>query len=276
MGLDLVVVATPNATHAEVAAEALRAGSAVVVDKPMATSAAEARALIAQAESSDRLLTVYQNRRWDGDYLTASRLIADGALGDVHTFESRFEPWKTANRAGWKSSATVADGGDPLRPRPASRRPGAPPLRPGLRRARRDRDASPHRDGRRRRPPVAAPRERSPLASLDESRGRSTRPAPPGARIHGRLRRLGSGPAGGAARGRPVAHGRRIRTRRPRTARHARRRRRHPGGAHRAGRYPLFYGRLAAALRGEAEVPVDPRDAVAVLEVIEEARRGTC
>ena len=108
---DLVVVATPNRLHVPVARAALDAGLAVVVDKPLAPTAAEARALVAHARERDRLLTVFQNRRWDGDFLTLRRLLADDAIGDVMRFESRFERWRPEVRHGWKELADPAEGG---------------------------------------------------------------------------------------------------------------------------------------------------------------------
>lgn len=109
--LDLVVVATPNRSHLPLAQAALRAGLPVVVDKPLAPSAAEARALIAEARARRRLLTVFQNRRWDGDFLTVRRLLAEGALGSVRRFESRFERWAPAPRPGWRESDDPAEAG---------------------------------------------------------------------------------------------------------------------------------------------------------------------
>ena len=109
--LDLVVIATPNATHAAVAGAALDAGLDVVVDKPFAATTAAGRALGAQARGAGRILSVFQNRRWDGDFLTVQRLLASGALGDVHRFESRFERWKPEPRAGWKNEGTAPASG---------------------------------------------------------------------------------------------------------------------------------------------------------------------
>lgn len=109
--LDLVVVATPNRSHAPLTRAALQAGLPVVVDKPFATSAAEARALIDEARARGRRLTVFQNRRWDGDFLTLRKLIADGALGAVHRLESRFERWNPVPRPGWRESGDPADAG---------------------------------------------------------------------------------------------------------------------------------------------------------------------
>jgi predicted dehydrogenase len=82
--LDLVVVATPNRHHAAHALAALDAGLPVVVDKPLAPTAAQAQLLIEAARRRRLPLTVFQNRRWDGDFLTVRRLVRDGALGTVH------------------------------------------------------------------------------------------------------------------------------------------------------------------------------------------------
>ncbi|MBT2233297.1 Gfo/Idh/MocA family oxidoreductase [Nonomuraea sp. NEAU-A123] len=109
--LDLVVVATPPSTHVELAANAMRAGLDVVVDKPFAPTGAEGRKLIALAAELGRRLTVFQNRRWDADFLTLRRLLADGRLGTVHAFESRFEWWRPDGLQGWKGDTDVADGG---------------------------------------------------------------------------------------------------------------------------------------------------------------------
>ncbi|MET7339011.1 Gfo/Idh/MocA family oxidoreductase [Nonomuraea sp. NPDC005650] len=109
--LDLVVVGTPPPTHAELAANALRAGLDVVVDKPFTPTAAEGRELIALAAELGRRVTVFQNRRWDADFRTLRRLIADGRLGTVHAFESRFEWWRPDGLDGWKGDTGIADGG---------------------------------------------------------------------------------------------------------------------------------------------------------------------
>ncbi|MGB3910043.1 MAG: Gfo/Idh/MocA family oxidoreductase [Pseudolysinimonas sp.] len=109
--LDLLVVATPPASHHAIAAAALEAGLDVVVDKPFAVSAAAARDLTDRAQQLGRLLTVFQNRRWDGDFLTVRRLIDAGDLGEVRRFESRFEWFKPQPRPGWKSESSAAEGG---------------------------------------------------------------------------------------------------------------------------------------------------------------------
>ncbi|WP_324040429.1 Gfo/Idh/MocA family oxidoreductase, partial [Aeromonas caviae] len=92
--LDLVVIATPNDTHAPIAREALLAGKHVVIDKPFALDLAEAKALVELAEKQQRLLSIFHNRRWDGDFLTVRRLLAEGALGQVAQFESHFDRYR--------------------------------------------------------------------------------------------------------------------------------------------------------------------------------------
>ncbi|MFF0447394.1 Gfo/Idh/MocA family oxidoreductase [Streptomyces sp. NPDC004609] len=102
--LDLAVVASPNKTHVPLAGAALDAGLAVVVDKPLAATGAQARALAARAAERGLLLSVFQNRRWDNDFLTLTRVLEDGDLGDVHRFESRFERWRPGPKGGWRES----------------------------------------------------------------------------------------------------------------------------------------------------------------------------
>ncbi|MFB6981494.1 Gfo/Idh/MocA family oxidoreductase [Streptomyces scopuliridis] len=107
--LDLIVIASPNKTHVPIATAALKAGLPVVVDKPVAGSAAEARALAALAEERGLLLSVFQNRRWDNDFLTLTRLITAGELGDVQRFESRFERWRPQLKGGWRESGAAEE-----------------------------------------------------------------------------------------------------------------------------------------------------------------------
>ncbi|MEV0252801.1 Gfo/Idh/MocA family oxidoreductase [Streptomyces sp. NPDC050732] len=102
--LDLIVIASPNKTHVALATAALKAGLPAVVDKPVAGTAAEARGLAALADESGLLLSVFQNRRWDNDFRTLRKLIADGGLGDVWRFESRFERWRPKPKGGWRES----------------------------------------------------------------------------------------------------------------------------------------------------------------------------
>ncbi|MCP1373942.1 oxidoreductase [Dyella lutea] len=104
-GIDVVVIATPNDTHAPLASTALRAGRHVVIDKPMALDLAEARALIALAEVSPGQLSVFHNRRWDSDYLAVKQAIDDGAIGEVMHFESHIDRYRPAVRDRWRESA---------------------------------------------------------------------------------------------------------------------------------------------------------------------------
>lgn len=112
--LDLVVVASPNRAHGEHARAALEAGLPVVVDKPFTPTAAEGRELVELAQGKGLPLTVFQNRRWDNDFRTASRLLAAGELGAVHRFESRFERWVPTPKAGWRESGGPEEAGGVL------------------------------------------------------------------------------------------------------------------------------------------------------------------
>ena len=98
---DLIAISSPNATHYSLAKAALEAGAHVVVDKPFASTAEEARELGDIAQRAGRIAIPFQNRRWDGDYLTLRRLIDDGSLGDVHLFQSRFDRWRPIRKPGW-------------------------------------------------------------------------------------------------------------------------------------------------------------------------------
>jgi len=100
-GYDLVVVASPSGLHASLALRALEAGINVVIDKPFAATAEDARALIAAARARDLMVSPFQNRRWDGDFLTVRRLLADGRVGAVYRFESRFERWRAVPKPRW-------------------------------------------------------------------------------------------------------------------------------------------------------------------------------
>ncbi len=111
---DLMVIAAPNRHHHPLALQALRRGIAVVVDKPLAVNAADAAELIAEARARKVLLSVFQNRRWDGDFLTVRQLIENGQLGSVQRFESRFERWRPELRPGWRQKADPLDGGGVL------------------------------------------------------------------------------------------------------------------------------------------------------------------
>ena len=107
----LIVIATPNTTHHSLAAQCLRAGRDVVVDKPFATTYAEAAELARLANRSGRLITVFQNRRWDGDFRTVRNLINERALGRIVLFESHFERYRPKLRPGaWRESTDPGSG----------------------------------------------------------------------------------------------------------------------------------------------------------------------
>ena len=270
---ELVVIATPNRTHVELAQAALEAGLAVVVDKPLAASAEAGRRLAALARERGLLLTVFHNRRLDGDMLTVRRLIGDGALGRVLRFESRFERWRPKLAEGaWRELASPEEAGGVLFDLGThlidqalvlfgsaghvyaeldSRRPGAQV----------DDDAF-----------VAL----SHLSGVRSHLWMSQTAAQPGPR----LRVLGSEAAyvKWGLDGQEAALKQRVRPGEPDWGREP------PelwgslgaGGETmpvetEPGDYPRFYAELAAALRDGGPPPVDPADGVAVLEVIEAA-----
>ena len=112
LGVELAVVTVPNRFHVPVALAALSAGLAVVVDKPLAPSAVDGRRVVEEAARRGLLLSVFHNRRWDGDFLTVRRLVASGALGDVRRLESRYERWRPEVRAGaWRERGDPVDAG---------------------------------------------------------------------------------------------------------------------------------------------------------------------
>lgn len=100
--VDLVVVATPNDSHAPLAEAALAAGRHVVVDKPFALTLAEARGVVAAAESAGRLLSVFHNRRWDSDFRTVRDAIRGGLVGRATHLESHFDRFRPAVRDRWR------------------------------------------------------------------------------------------------------------------------------------------------------------------------------
>lgn len=108
--IDLVVIATPNTSHAPLARAALMAGKHVVIDKPMAPTASEADDLIDLARRRERLLTVFQNRRWDGDFLTGRSLIDSGTLGRVYHYEAHFDRFRPAIKPGWRETPLPGSG----------------------------------------------------------------------------------------------------------------------------------------------------------------------
>ena len=111
---DLVVVASPNRTHVPLGIAAMQAGLPVVIDKPMAPSSAEAERLIATSKDTGKLLTVFQNRRWDNDFLTVRQLLASepDMLGRIVRFESWYQRYRMQPRAGsWRELPDPGEAG---------------------------------------------------------------------------------------------------------------------------------------------------------------------
>ena len=100
--VDLVVIASPNETHAPLAELAMRAGHNVVVDKPFTITVEQARHLAAVAKEKNVLLSVFQNRRWDSDFLTIQDAIRSDLLGKIVLFESRIDRYRPDVRERWR------------------------------------------------------------------------------------------------------------------------------------------------------------------------------
>lgn len=108
--IDLVVIASPNATHAPLAALALNAGKHVVVDKPFTLDMQEARELIALAQEKQRLLSVFHNRRWDSDFLGIKQVIGQGRIGKVKLLESHIDRFRPEVRVRWREQNVPGSG----------------------------------------------------------------------------------------------------------------------------------------------------------------------
>ncbi|MDJ1654645.1 oxidoreductase [Raoultella sp. Ech2A] len=108
--IDLVVIASPNATHAPLAKLALNAGKHVVVDKPFTLDMQEARELIALAQEKQLLLSVFHNRRWDSDFLGIKQVIEQGLIGNVKHFESHFDRFRPEVRVRWREQNVPGSG----------------------------------------------------------------------------------------------------------------------------------------------------------------------
>jgi predicted dehydrogenase len=109
--LDLVILGTPPQTHFGLAATAIANGLHVVVDKPFVPTSALGEELISRAADGGVQLTVFQNRRWDADFLTLRKVLGSGALGEVSSFESRFEWWRPEGFGNWRDTVSLAEGG---------------------------------------------------------------------------------------------------------------------------------------------------------------------
>lgn len=273
--LDVAVIASPNRTHVPLALAALDAGLDVVVDKPMAPSVADGLRLLDAADAAGRLLTVYHNRRWDADFLTLRRLLADGALGDVLRFESRFERWRPEPKPGWRQSPDPDDAGGLLFDL------GTHLIDQALVLFGPARDVYAELDARR----TASAVDDDSFVAIRHGSGTRSHLwlSTVAARVGPRMRVLGTrsawekhglDPQEAALRGgrRPdgqdwgaepeSAHGRLGVGDEVRAVRSE------------AGDYPAFYRSLVRAIRDGGPPPVDARDAVAVLRVIEAARES--
>lgn len=109
-GIDLVVIASPNATHAPLATLALNSGKHVVVDKPFTLDMQEARDLIALADEKQLLLSVFHNRRWDSDFLGIKQIIEQGTLGKIKHLESHIDRFRPEVRVRWREQNVPGSG----------------------------------------------------------------------------------------------------------------------------------------------------------------------
>jgi predicted dehydrogenase len=108
--IDLVVIASPNDTHAMLAEMAMRAGRNVVVEKPFTIATAEARHLAAISTETGTLLSVFQNRRWDSDFLTVQAAMQNDLIGRISQFESRIDRYRPQVRDRWRENPGPGSG----------------------------------------------------------------------------------------------------------------------------------------------------------------------
>ncbi len=108
--LDLIVVTTPSGAHYEQARQVLEAGKNLVVDKPMCARSHEIAELIRMAAAKKVLLSAFHERRWDSEFGTIKKLLAEGTLGRLVHFESTLDRWRPASRVPWKDDASLGGG----------------------------------------------------------------------------------------------------------------------------------------------------------------------
>ncbi len=108
--LDLIVISTPSGAHYEQARQALEAGKNLVVDKPMCARSQEIAELIKLAAAKKVLLSAFHERRWDSEFGTIKKLLADGTLGRLVHFESTLDRWRPASRVPWKDDPSLGGG----------------------------------------------------------------------------------------------------------------------------------------------------------------------
>jgi scyllo-inositol 2-dehydrogenase (NADP+) len=110
--IDLVVIGTPNIQHVPLGLASMRAGIPVVIDKPLAATVDDARQLISCQQETGVPFTVFQNRRWDGDFLTIRQLMTAGLLGDIIRIESRFDRYRLVpNANAWREHSSPGEAG---------------------------------------------------------------------------------------------------------------------------------------------------------------------
>ncbi len=108
--IELVIVNTPDYLHFGMAMEALDAGKHIVVEKPFALKSEEAEKIIALGREKGLMVSVFQNRRWDGDFLTVKKVIEDGSLGRLVSFESHFDRFRNYVQESWKEEKRLGAG----------------------------------------------------------------------------------------------------------------------------------------------------------------------
>jgi predicted dehydrogenase len=108
--MEVVVIATSNASHYPLAKAALLAGKHVVVDKPCTVTLTETEDLLATARAQNRVLTVFQNRRFDADFLALQQVLASGQLGRIVHFESHFDRYRPIVPERWREQAIPGSG----------------------------------------------------------------------------------------------------------------------------------------------------------------------
>ncbi len=108
--IELIVVNTPNTTHFDFTKRALEAGKNVVVEKPFTVDSASAKELIELADKKNLVLSVYHNRRWDGDFKTVKKVIDEGLLGKLVDYEAHFDRFRNFIKQGWKEEKTPGSG----------------------------------------------------------------------------------------------------------------------------------------------------------------------
>ena len=256
-GADVFVNAAPNRAHVTLSVTALERGIPVVVDKPMASSVAEGEQLV-QA-GGDRL-TVFQNRRFDGDFMSLQRAIESGELGTVTRLESRFERFRPEVDEGWRELGDAAEGGGLLLDLGAhlvdqARVLFGPPL-------------AVYAELDRRRP--GAQVEDDVFLALEHEGGvRSHLWMSAVAPLHGPRFRVSGTNAGFASDGLDPQEAQLAGGMRPGDPGYGQ----GPDGIL-PGAYPRFYEGVVSWLRDGAPPPVDPEDSLACLRVLEAARRS--